>query len=107
MNGIGRRIIERRTAVGLTQRELAQPGVSYAYISRLEHGARNPSVKALRLIAPALGVSVHWLETGEPDPLEVYVEAARLLIAADLVSVGQWEQALVRARIALANGERV
>jgi tetratricopeptide (TPR) repeat protein len=38
--------------------------VSYAYISRIEAGARQPSVKALRTLSPKLGVSVEYLETG-------------------------------------------
>jgi tetratricopeptide (TPR) repeat protein len=38
--------------------------VSYAYISRIEAGARTPSVKALRKLAQKLGVSVEYLETG-------------------------------------------
>jgi transcriptional regulator with XRE-family HTH domain len=62
---IGQRIRARRLELGLSQRQLSQPGVSYAYISRLEAGTRNPSVKALRLLAPRLNVSVEWLETGE------------------------------------------
>jgi transcriptional regulator with XRE-family HTH domain len=77
MPSVGLRIRERRLALGLSQRELACEGVSYAYISRLEAGARDPSVKALRKLAPRLGVSVHWLETGEPDPAE---ELARLVL---------------------------
>src|SRR5690348_12404176 len=51
--------------------------ISYAYISRIEANQRRPSVKALRLLAPKLGVSVHWLETGRPDPAE---ELARLVL---------------------------
>jgi transcriptional regulator with XRE-family HTH domain len=62
---IGQRIRARRLELGLSQRQLAQPGVSYAYISRLEAGTRTPSVKALRLLAPRLSVSVEWLETGQ------------------------------------------
>jgi transcriptional regulator with XRE-family HTH domain len=54
--------------LGLSQRELASEGVSYAYISRLEADARRPSIRALRKLAPKLGVSAHWLETGEADP---------------------------------------
>lgn len=49
---------------GLSQRELAAPGVSYAYISRIEAGTRRPSVKALRLLAANLGVSTEYLEVG-------------------------------------------
>lgn len=54
----------------LSQRELAAEGVSYAYISRIEAGTRSPSVKALRMLAPKLGVSVDYLETGTQGPLE-------------------------------------
>jgi transcriptional regulator with XRE-family HTH domain len=61
---IGQRLRRLRLARGLSQRELAGPGVSYAYISRIEAGARRPSVKALRMLAPKLGVSVEYLETG-------------------------------------------
>ncbi len=61
---IGQRLRRLRLERGLSQRELAGPGVSYAYISRIEAGARRPSVKALRMLAPKLGVSVEYLETG-------------------------------------------
>src|SRR6266536_4628395 len=65
---IGTRLRQRRQSIGLSQRDLSEPGVSYAYISRIEAGARPPSVKALRKLAPKLGVSVEWLETGEQSP---------------------------------------
>jgi tetratricopeptide (TPR) repeat protein len=61
---IGQRLRRLRLERGLSQRELSSPGVSYAYISRIEAGARRPSVKALRMLAPKLGVSVEYLETG-------------------------------------------
>src|SRR5438045_4888235 len=61
---IGGRLRRLRLERQLSQRELASPGVSYAYISRIEAGARRPSVKALRQLAPKLGVSVEYLETG-------------------------------------------
>ncbi len=70
MSTIGDRIRQRRLELGLSQRELASEGVTYAYISRLEANARRPSIRALRQLAPRLGVSVHWLETGEADPAE-------------------------------------
>lgn len=78
MATIGERIRQRRLELGLSQRALAADGVSYAYISRIEANARRPSVSALRKIAPKLGVSVHWLETGQEDPAE---ELARLVLA--------------------------
>jgi len=61
---IGQRLRRLRLERQLSQRELASPGVSYAYISRIEAGARRPSVKALRQLARKLGVSVEYLETG-------------------------------------------
>jgi transcriptional regulator with XRE-family HTH domain len=74
---IGRRIHQRRIELGLSQRQLSGPGVSYAYISRIEAGARRPSVRALRRLAPKLNASVHWLETGEVAASE---ELARLIV---------------------------
>src|SRR5438874_8057396 len=61
---IGERLRRLRVERGFSQRELSSPGVSYAYISRIEAGARRPSVKALRQLARKLGVSVEYLETG-------------------------------------------
>lgn len=61
---IGQRTQRLRLERGLSQRQLAEPGVSYAYISRIEAGTRQPSVKALRKLARKLGVSVEYLETG-------------------------------------------
>src|SRR5262245_65746949 len=61
---IGQRLRRLRTQGGFSQRDLSSPGVSYAYISRIEAGARQPSVKALRMLARKLGVSPDYLETG-------------------------------------------
>src|SRR5919201_2289957 len=61
---VGARLKRLRLQRGLSQRDLSSPGVSYAYISRIEAGARTPSVKALRKLAQKLGVSVEYLETG-------------------------------------------
>jgi tetratricopeptide (TPR) repeat protein len=63
----------------MSQRELSSPGVSYAYISRIEAGTRQPSVKALRMLARKLGVSAEYLETGS----ELGAEEARELRLAD------------------------
>lgn len=61
---VGVRLRRLRLERGLSQRELSGPGVSYAYISRIEAGERRPSVKALRVLAAKLGVSAEYLETG-------------------------------------------
>jgi transcriptional regulator with XRE-family HTH domain len=79
---IGQRLRRLRHERGLSQRELAGPGVSYAYISRIEAGARRPSVKALRMLARKLGVSADYLETGselrETDERELQIADAEL-----------------------------
>src|SRR3954462_9307664 len=61
---VGARLKRLRLQLGLSQRDLSSQGVSYAYISRIEAGARRPSVKALRKLAQKLGVSAEDLETG-------------------------------------------
>jgi tetratricopeptide (TPR) repeat protein len=61
---IGQRLRRLRLERTLSQRELSGPGVSYAYISRIEAGSRQPSVKALRVLARKLRVSPEYLETG-------------------------------------------
>src|SRR4051794_41970346 len=79
---IGERLRRLRLERGLSQRELSSPGVSYAYISRIEAGARRPSVKALRKLARKLGGSAEDLETGSPlsdaDPPGLRLADARL-----------------------------
>jgi tetratricopeptide (TPR) repeat protein len=98
-------------ARGFSQRDLSSPGVSYAYISRIEAGARTPSVKALRKLARKLGVSVEYLETGrdirEVDARELKLADAELQIrlepdttAAEL----KLEEVLVEAR---ASGDQI
>lgn len=79
---IAQRLRRLRLERSLSQRALASPGVSYAYISRIEAGTRQPSVKAVRMLARKLGVSPVYLETGsEVDPAaerELRLAAAEL-----------------------------
>ncbi len=79
---IGERLRRLRLERGLSQRELSSPGVSYAYISRIEAGTRQPSVKALRKLARKLGISAEYLETGsdisEGDLRELRLAQAEL-----------------------------
>jgi transcriptional regulator with XRE-family HTH domain len=85
--GVGARLKRLRMERGLSQRDLSSPGVSYAYISRIEAGARTPSVKALRKLAQKLGVSVEYLETGrdirEVDDRELRLADAELQVRLD------------------------
>lgn len=106
---IGQRLRRLRHERGLSQRELSSPGVSYAYISRIEAGARRPSVKALRMLARKLGVSADYLETGseirDTDERELRIADAELeLRLAD--DPAEAEQRLERLREeALAAGD--
>ena len=87
---VGQRLKRLRLERGLSQRELATPGVSYAYISRIEAGTRQPSVKALRKLARQLDVSTEYLETGR-----------------DIDDSGERELKIVDAELALRLGDPV
>jgi transcriptional regulator with XRE-family HTH domain len=63
---IGERIRRLRLAQGLSQRELSGPGVSYAYVSRIEANQRKPSLKVIRILAGRLDVDPGYIETGDP-----------------------------------------
>ena len=62
---VGERLRAARERAGLTQRDLAFPGCSPAYISRIESGDRIPSLQLLRELGRRLGVSEDFLATGE------------------------------------------
>jgi tetratricopeptide (TPR) repeat protein len=64
---VGGRLRQAREAAGLTQRNLAFEGCTAAYISRIEAGARVPSLQILREFAKRLGVSADYLATGQID----------------------------------------
>jgi tetratricopeptide (TPR) repeat protein len=61
---VGRRLKEARARAGLSQRQLAFPGCSAAYISRLEAGERIASWRVLRELGQRLEVSDEYLATG-------------------------------------------
>jgi tetratricopeptide (TPR) repeat protein len=64
---LGRRLKETRKRMGLTQSQLAFPGCSPGYISRIEAGDRVPSLQILRELARRLGVGESVLLTGGAD----------------------------------------
>ncbi|NEA05544.1 helix-turn-helix transcriptional regulator, partial [Streptomyces sp. SID10116] len=66
---IGRRVLRLRGERGLTQRQLAEPAYTAAYVSTLESGRVRPSEAALRHLAERLGVSYEELATGRPPHL--------------------------------------
>ena len=64
-SAVGRRLFEGRVEAGLSQRELAFPGCSAAYISRIERGERVPSLQVLRELARRIGLSEAELAFGQ------------------------------------------
>jgi transcriptional regulator with XRE-family HTH domain len=93
---IGQRIARLRTERGLSQKDIAGPGVGHAYISRIEDGQRTPSLRALRQLAAKLGVTLEHLETGREIPLalEREYQLARAELDLRLASGPEAEQAL-------------
>lgn len=81
---VGARLRRLRIERGLSQRAIASPGVSYAYVSRIEAGTRQPSMKALRKLALKLGVSAEYLESGndldESEQRELRLSEAELTL---------------------------
>ena len=61
---IGERIRRLRIEQGLSLREVAGPGITFAHVSRIEGGRRNPSPEAIELLARRLGTSPEYLRTG-------------------------------------------
>ncbi|MGW5210526.1 MULTISPECIES: helix-turn-helix domain-containing protein [unclassified Streptomyces] len=61
---IGRRVQRLRVQRGLTQKQLAEPVYTPAYVSTLEAGRVRPSDDALRHLAGRLGVTFDELATG-------------------------------------------
>jgi tetratricopeptide (TPR) repeat protein len=61
---VGQRLRQAREAAGLTQRELSFEGCTAAYVSRIEAGARVPSLQILHEFGRRLGVRPEYLATG-------------------------------------------
>jgi tetratricopeptide (TPR) repeat protein len=93
---VGRRLKDARTKAGLSQRQLAFPGCTAAYISRLEAGARIPSLQMVNQLAARLDVTGSWLATGVDA---VAAEPADLVEAEVALRLGELDtaEALYRA----------
>ncbi|MCS0636947.1 helix-turn-helix domain-containing protein [Streptomyces sp. LP05-1] len=87
-DGLAERVRRLRRAGGLTQRQVAEPDYTAAYISTLEAGRVRPSEAALRHIAARLGVTYDELATGRSARLVAEVrlrvtDARRVLATED------------------------
>ncbi|MBT3152676.1 helix-turn-helix transcriptional regulator [Streptomyces sp. CHD11] len=85
---IGRRVQRLRVQRGMTQKQLAEPVYTPAYISTLEAGRVRPSDDALRHLADRLGVEFDELATGRPARLVTELRL-RLTEAQRTLAVGE------------------
>ncbi|WP_369170790.1 tetratricopeptide repeat protein [Streptomyces sp. R28] len=97
---IGRRVQQLRADRGLTQKQLAEPAYTPAYISTLEAGRVRASDDALRHIADRLGVAFEELATGRPAHLVTdlrlrLTEAQRALATGDAEAAAEQYAALL------------
>ena len=98
---VGRRLHAARASAGISQRDLAFPGCSAAYISRIERGERIPSLQVMRELARRIGISEAELAYGR-EPIDTAVsEAVRAVETAEEegngADVARAYQALSRA----------
>ncbi|MFF8672441.1 tetratricopeptide repeat protein [Streptomyces sp. NPDC015242] len=101
---IGRRVQRLRVARGLTQRQLAEPAYTPAYISTLESGRVRPSDDALRHLAGRLGVAFDELATGRSARLVTELRL-RLTEAQRTLAVGETEAAAEQYAALLTEAE--
>jgi transcriptional regulator with XRE-family HTH domain len=90
---------EIRTRQGLTQSDLAGPGISTSYLSMLEHGKRMPTPHVIAVLADKLGVDVSELS---PAPVTPELdEDARWRLAAAEMAMQDGDAAFAREAFAL------
>ncbi|WP_329026923.1 helix-turn-helix domain-containing protein [Streptomyces sp. NBC_00690] len=103
---IGRRVQRLRKELGLTQRQLAHPSYTPAYVSTLESGKVRPSETALRFFAERLGTSFEELATGRPARLATELRLA-LTDAQQQLATGAADDAAVLYRRLLTDAEHL
>ncbi|MFI2431408.1 helix-turn-helix domain-containing protein [Streptomyces sp. NPDC018693] len=101
---IGRRVQRLRVEKGLTQRQLAEPTYTPAYVSTLEAGRVRPSDEALRHIAGRLGVDFEELATGRSARLVTDLRL-RLTEAQRALATGEAREAALRYAVLLTEAE--
>ncbi|MGW3566719.1 helix-turn-helix domain-containing protein [Streptomyces sp. NPDC000941] len=103
---LGRRVLRLRTERGLTQRQLAEPAYTAAYVSTLESGKVRPSEAALRHLAARLGISYEELTTGR-DPRDAVRLRAGLTDARKTLATGDAKDAATLFEELMAEAERL
>ncbi|MFG2661512.1 helix-turn-helix domain-containing protein [Streptomyces sp. NPDC048425] len=118
----GRRLKQLRQQRDKTQSDLTGPGMSSAYLSRLESGARPPTERAVSILAERLGVPTSAFDATDPsdlvdvlaavlaagdesDPARRMLESA--LTHSEHVDAGlRWQAYAHLAQLLTASGER-
>jgi tetratricopeptide (TPR) repeat protein len=101
---IGRRVQQLRGERGLTQRQLAEPAYTPAYISTVEAGRVRASDEALEHIAQRLGVAFEELAVGRPAHLATDLRL-RLTEAQRVLADGRAEEAAEQYGALLAEAQ--
>jgi transcriptional regulator with XRE-family HTH domain len=83
VENLGQRIHRLRKARGLSLAKVSNPDFSRAFMSQIELGRAQPSMRVLRVIAGRLGTEVDYLLDGRLPGLEreLALERARVLVA--------------------------
>ncbi len=98
---VGAKLREARLAKKYTQNQLAQPDFSVSYISAIERGQIQPSLRALEIFAQRLGMnSTHLLSPHRRVTSGPYAGTRNGSQAYE-----EWEWLLVEAQIALHEGQ--
>ncbi|GAB4003345.1 helix-turn-helix domain-containing protein [Nocardioides ultimimeridianus] len=102
---LGARVRAARVARGLTQAQLGGDGISTGYVSRIESGARRPTLSVLATLASRLDTSLDHLLRGisgdEYDEIRLTLDYAELAL-----ETGELSDAESQARSALADARR-
>ncbi len=89
---LGLRLKAARDRAGMSQRQLAFPGCTAAYISRLEAGARVPSLQMINQLALRLEVAGQWLATGVDAAVLEPIELLEAEVALRLGEIAEAER---------------
>jgi CheY-like chemotaxis protein/DNA-binding Xre family transcriptional regulator len=93
-------IKEQRNALGISQEELAaRAGLHRTYVSELERGERNPSIKSIEKLAQALEVSFTRLFERPPDYASSREAVEILLVEDNPIDVELTKNAFKKAQI--------
>jgi len=78
LSGFGKHLRSLRTRAELSQEELAdRAGIHVTYLSGVERGLRNPSIRNVRRLAQAMGVPTRELFSFEESPFGSNDQPAR------------------------------